>query len=162
MKNKVVKALIKIEDSVLMMCLALMGLVLFSQVVSRYFLKSPLIWSEELARYLQVWITFLGIGYGIRNKAHIEMTFIYNRCSKKIQNISTIITNSIIISCIVIFLPGAFRFIMDQNLIKSSAMEVNMAIIYFPLIIGMMSGVIYLIGDIYINAKKLITKEGGV
>lgn len=162
MKNKILKTLFKLEDSLLMLCLAVMGMVLFSQVVARYCFKSPLIWSEELARYLQVWITFFGIGYGIRNKAHIEMTFLYNRCNEKVQKISTVATDIIIIVCIVIFLPGAFRFLMDQKLIKSSAMEVNMALVYFPLIIGMVNGILYLIGDIFSNIKKLISKEDGV
>lgn len=158
MKNKILKTLFKLEDLLLMLCLAVMGIVLFSQVIARYCFRSPLIWSEELARYLQVWITFFGIGYGIRNKAHIEMTFLYNRCNEKFQKISTLITDIIIIGCIIIFLPGAFRFLMDQNLIKSSAMEVNMALIYFPLIFGMITGVLYLIGDIVSTVKSLISK----
>ena len=44
-----------------------------AQVVFRYGLNSPLIWSEELVRYLCVWLTFLGASVLTAKKAHLRL-----------------------------------------------------------------------------------------
>jgi TRAP-type C4-dicarboxylate transport system permease small subunit len=44
-----------------------------AQVFFRYGLKSPLIWSEELVRYLCVWLTFLGASVLTAKKAHLRL-----------------------------------------------------------------------------------------
>ena len=48
-----------------------MSVVVFVQVVFRFIVKSSLPWSEELSRYLQVYITFFGTAYGIQTGAHL-------------------------------------------------------------------------------------------
>lgn len=44
-----------------------------SQVVFRYFLDSPLVWSDELARYLFVWASFLGWIVAARRRSHLSI-----------------------------------------------------------------------------------------
>ncbi len=41
------------------------------QVVFRYFLDDPLVWSDELARYLFVWVSFLGWIIAARRRSHL-------------------------------------------------------------------------------------------
>jgi TRAP-type C4-dicarboxylate transport system permease small subunit len=62
------KLLNKIEEGFIMVCFAIMALVLALQIFMRYVMNMPLIWSEELARYIFVWATFIGAGYGVRKK----------------------------------------------------------------------------------------------
>lgn len=44
------------------------------QVIARYFLGSPTIWSEELARFLVVWVTMLGSAYVLEHGGHVAVT----------------------------------------------------------------------------------------
>lgn len=157
--NKVLAFLWKIEDIVLMTCLSIMGIALFVQVVCRYLFNAPLVWSEELARYLHVWITFLGLGYGIRNKSHIEMQFLYNKMSPTFQMITSIVTNLFLIFCLVYYIPGAMRFLADQNLINSSAMGIKMSIVYFVLPFGAVVSILYLAADVYFKSKDLFSRK---
>jgi|TARA_R100000049_G_C1926944_1_gene71264 TRAP-type transport system small permease protein len=50
--------------------------VTFSQVVARYLLAHSLSWSEELGRYIFVWITFLGLAAAFQSKAHVALDFV--------------------------------------------------------------------------------------
>ena len=43
----------------------------FYQVLARFILGSQLRWSEELARYFMLYISFLGIGAGIKYHKHV-------------------------------------------------------------------------------------------
>lgn len=47
--------------------------VAFAQVFMRYVMSDPIIWSEEVARYLFVWITLIGAAAGVRLHAHFGL-----------------------------------------------------------------------------------------
>jgi TRAP-type transport system small permease protein len=57
---------------------AMFGCVL-GQVVFRYFLGSPLVWSDELARYLFVWCAFLGWIVAARRRSHLGIAVVGER-----------------------------------------------------------------------------------
>jgi TRAP-type C4-dicarboxylate transport system permease small subunit len=47
------------------------------QVLFRYLFHSPLAWTEELARYLQVWLTTIGAAMGVRMGMHFKLDVIH-------------------------------------------------------------------------------------
>jgi TRAP-type C4-dicarboxylate transport system permease small subunit len=51
----------------------------FIQVVLRYGFGRPLTWSEEICRYLFVWVVFVGAGVAARYNGHIALTFLVDR-----------------------------------------------------------------------------------
>jgi TRAP-type C4-dicarboxylate transport system permease small subunit len=52
--------------------------VVLLQVFMRYVLGSPLVWSEELARYLFVWVSFIGWVFATRSGSHIRIGAIFD------------------------------------------------------------------------------------
>lgn len=50
--------------------------IVFAGVFFRYFLHIGLGWTEELARYLQVWMTFLGATVAVKRWAHFQLTIV--------------------------------------------------------------------------------------
>lgn len=54
-----------------------MTITTFLQVVCRYVFNSPLVWSEELARYLFVWIALVGAGAAVRTGGHFGLDLLY-------------------------------------------------------------------------------------
>ena len=54
-------------------CLGVMTCVVFTSVVFRYLLNSPLTWTEELASLLFAWLTFVGAFMGFRSRSHISI-----------------------------------------------------------------------------------------
>jgi TRAP-type C4-dicarboxylate transport system permease small subunit len=50
-----------------------------AQVVFRYFLGDPLVWSDELARYLFVWCAFLGWIVAARRRSHLRVAVAHDR-----------------------------------------------------------------------------------
>lgn len=58
--------------------LAGMTLLIFIQVLARYIFKTPLAWSEEGARFLFIWMTFIAGYVGARKGQHIGVELIQN------------------------------------------------------------------------------------
>ena len=57
--------------------------VVFIQVVSRYLLEYPLIWPEELAKYLFVWAGLLGAALASIRGLHFSVDSLVNGLSRK-------------------------------------------------------------------------------
>jgi len=53
--------------------LAAMSLIVFCNVALRYLTTESLVWAEEVARHLMIWLTFLGSGLVLRNGGHIAI-----------------------------------------------------------------------------------------
>jgi TRAP-type C4-dicarboxylate transport system permease small subunit len=71
-----------LDRSVCWACIGLLGaifVIMVLQVTCRYALGSPLVWSEELARYLYIWTCFLGAPLALRRGNHIAITLIVDR-----------------------------------------------------------------------------------
>lgn len=66
MKDKVIRAYDHLEEALLFVILTAMVAIIFIQVVMRYVFNNALSWSEELARYLYVWSTWVGVSYSAR------------------------------------------------------------------------------------------------
>ena len=47
------------------------------QVVNRFLVKISIPWTEELARYAFIWLSFIGVGIGVKRKSHIIMLAIF-------------------------------------------------------------------------------------
>ena len=58
-------------------CIALLAVIfviMVLQVICRYVLGSPLVWSEEASRYLYIWVCYLGAPIALRRGNHIAIT----------------------------------------------------------------------------------------
>jgi len=53
------------------------------QVITRFVINYPLSWSEEIARYLMIYIVFIGSGLAMRRQQHIAIDFILETVSPK-------------------------------------------------------------------------------
>lgn len=78
--------------------LGAMIIVILFQVFSRQILNATPAWSEELSRVLFVWIAFLGIAYGFKEKLHIGVGLVVDNLPKAIQTAADIFAKLTIIT----------------------------------------------------------------
>ncbi len=141
------KFLNKLEEVFVMAGFAVMGIVLALQIFMRYVLNHPLVWSEELARYLFVWVTFIGASYGVRHKIHISMEVLFIRLPQKAKFAVTVLTNILSIAVFAYLIPWGFAFVQDQKNILSSAMQIPMSWVFISVPVGCFIVCLRLLGD---------------
>jgi TRAP-type C4-dicarboxylate transport system permease small subunit len=73
LKSLLIK-LISISASVL---LGIMAVLYMAQVVFRYCIASPIVWADELAGYMMVWVVFLGSVLALRERTHINIDLLW-------------------------------------------------------------------------------------
>lgn len=71
----------------------LMGLMLFYEVVCRYFFRSPTIWAQEMSIYLFMWTMLAGGAYTLQQGKHVRIDLIIEHLSKRTQQILEMITS---------------------------------------------------------------------
>ncbi|TMW72260.1 TRAP transporter small permease [Alteribacter natronophilus] len=116
--------------------LAVMAIVIAYQVFSRFALGTSLSWSEELTRYLMIWLVFLGTSIALREKSLIGINILVERFPFSIQKI---ITSLVYIASIIFFLFIIYKGInvLDnvQNQ-RSPAMRISMMWAYAAVPVG--------------------------
>lgn len=80
----------------LIVLMALIVLTVCWQVMSRYLLQSPSSGSEELARFLLIWIGLLGAVYCYRTKAHLGVNILTNKMAPSQQLVAALLTHVIV------------------------------------------------------------------
>ncbi|MBH9967965.1 TRAP transporter small permease [[Bacillus] enclensis] len=61
------------EETILVLTLALMVALIFGQVVGRYVFSSAPSWTEELARYIHIFQVWIGASYAVKKREHIRI-----------------------------------------------------------------------------------------
>lgn len=63
----------KLEEWFLVSAFITLIILVFSQVLFRYVINYSIVWTEELARYILIWIAWISASYAIREKQHIRI-----------------------------------------------------------------------------------------
>ncbi len=71
------------EDWIVLAVFWVLAFVVFYQVFTRYVLNDAAGWTEEIARYLLVAVTFLGGAMAVRRGTHIQVDFLYRFLPRK-------------------------------------------------------------------------------
>ena len=126
----------KALDAVLVFMMVVMAGAVVLQVASRYVFNRPTSWSEELARYLFVWITFLGAAVVIRKRRHVDVTVLTDRLPPSAAKVVYLVSD-----VAVLFMLGALTWagaglaIMAHRQL-SAAMDLPMSLAYSAMPVG--------------------------
>jgi C4-dicarboxylate transporter DctQ subunit len=81
-------------------------ILLFTQVVTRYFLKSAATWTEEVSNIIFVALTYLGVSSAVKHRKHLCIDFVIEKVSFRTKRILLIISDIVFIMfCIYMLFP---------------------------------------------------------
>ncbi|KEO75775.1 TRAP transporter small permease [Anditalea andensis] len=128
-KNKVDK----LVGTALVILMSLMVLNVTWQVISRYVLMNPSAFTDELSRYMLIWLGMLGAAYVAGQDKHLAIDLLPQKLTgKPKQNLLIIINVVIIFFAVAVMVLGGLNlvyitFILDQ---KSATLQVPLAFVY--------------------------------
>ena len=68
----------QIEETSIAICLGLMTLVTFANVLARYLFNTNILWALELTVFLFAWLVLMGASYGVKKHIHIGVDIVIN------------------------------------------------------------------------------------
>lgn len=92
-----------LEEYILVLLLIAEVIVVFAQVVTRYVFKYPLPWSEEIARYMFIWMVWVGAAYGTKENKNICIDVLSSKFEGPAKKISEALT-FVLFVCLMLFM----------------------------------------------------------
>jgi TRAP-type C4-dicarboxylate transport system permease small subunit len=80
----------RVARFILVAASATMAVIIFLQVLFRFSIKIPLPWSEELARYLMIWIGMMGASIALHEGRHIGVDFVMEHLPGRLRRIFSV------------------------------------------------------------------------
>lgn len=117
----------------LVILMTLMVLNVTWQVVSRYVFQSPSSFTDELSRYMLIWVGMLGAAYVAGKNEHLAIDILLTKLAEKAQDKLMIVINccTLIFALVVMVIGGSnlvyLTFILEQ---KSAVLQIPLAYIY--------------------------------
>lgn len=123
----------KIAKFIVSLSFGTMTLLIFLQVIFRYVFKQSLSWSEELAIYFFIWLTFIGASVATRERTHINVEMLISSIkSVKVKKIFIIIAN-----CLSMFFVGVltwFGFNIANQILFLKQVSASMPFLYIGIV----------------------------
>lgn len=107
--NRLIRWYFKALEATLVVCLAAMCVMVFGNVVLRHVFDSGINISEELSRFLFIWLTFLGAIVAMREGGHLSMDMLVRRLSGRALWGAVLAAQGLVLACCAVFLWGMVR-----------------------------------------------------
>jgi TRAP-type C4-dicarboxylate transport system permease small subunit len=125
-------------DGLTVVALVVMVCAMSYQVFGRYVLGHAPSWSEELARYLMVWMTMLGSAAVLRSSGHIAVTTVTDRLPPVALAVVLALRDAAMVATSGVLAWWGIQFARLNGAQQSAAMEIPMSVPYAALPVGAM------------------------
>jgi tripartite ATP-independent transporter DctM subunit len=99
--------------------------VLFAGVLARYAFNAPLIWSDELASILFLWLAMLGSVVALRRNEHMRMTALVVRAKPSTRAFLEVLAMAVPLAFLALMILPGFEFAQDEGFISTPALDIS-------------------------------------
>jgi TRAP-type C4-dicarboxylate transport system permease small subunit len=128
-----------VDQALKWLVIALMGIMVLNvlwQVFTRFVLRDPSSYTEELARYLLIWAGLLGASYAASQKMHLAIDILTMRLQGKAQHYSEMfIYLSVFLFALFVMVIGGMRLVNLTLTLQqiSAALQIKLGYVYLAL-----------------------------
>lgn len=122
--------------------MVIMVLVVFANVVTRYYLHFSLAWSEEVSRYLLIWITFLGAVLAYVDDEHLGLDIMVTKLPSGLRKGLAVVTDVMVLYAIWLITEGGYSMMVDSWDWESTTIPIPLGWAYT--IIPLCGGIMFL------------------
>jgi tripartite ATP-independent transporter DctM subunit len=98
--------------------------ILFAGVVARYGLHRPLIWSDELASILFLWLAMLGAAVAFRRAEHMRMTAIVASAKPAMRTYLDLVATCAALAFLLLVAWPAYEYAYEESFITTPALQI--------------------------------------
>jgi TRAP-type C4-dicarboxylate transport system permease small subunit len=130
MVKKIIEGYCKVLSLFTAASLAVMVVLVFGNVVMRYGFNSGITMSEELSRWLFVWLTFLGAIVAMKDGAHLGSDTLVSRLPVAGKKLFMLLGHALMLFVCWLLFKGSYEQAVINLETTSAVMEASMAIFY--------------------------------
>jgi TRAP-type C4-dicarboxylate transport system permease small subunit len=117
----------KISGALCVICFAAMTVVAILGVFFRYVMQSPFMWTEEVARYLLVWMGFTAVSIALRQDKHIKVEVLPKLIPSTVVNkVMGYVVDALIAFFFIVLLKQGYLMTVN-NIMMASTFQLSMS-----------------------------------
>ncbi len=145
MLNRIERILVACNRWLLILLLVAMACIVFANVVLRYTTGDSIVWAEEVARHLMIWVTFLGAGLVLRFGGHVAIDNLHQAVSTRAARwLRTVVTVGIGIFCLVM-IYFSILYVWATRFQTTAATDIPISFIYLAMPVGFLLMFVHLL-----------------
>lgn len=146
----------KVSKVLLTVAIGAMATVVMLQVLTRYVLKIPFFWTEELARYLMIWAGVLGAALGVSQGVHTSIQWFVSFFPGNAQALISLLVKTLVLCFAVLTLLGSLTLMQFLKFQISPAMRISMIYPFLAFPVGCTVMIAVITSDLLDSAKKFL------
>ena len=145
MLNRIERILVACNRWLLILLLLAMACIVFANVVLRYSTGDSIVWAEEVARHLMIWVTFLGAGLVLRFGGHVAIDNLHQAVSTRAARwLRTVVAVGIGIFCLVM-IYFSILYVWATRFQTTAATDIPISFIYLAMPVGFLLMFVHLL-----------------
>ncbi|GAA2093968.1 TRAP transporter small permease [Brevibacterium salitolerans] len=145
--------IIRLERSVASVFLLGVFVLVLTQVVSRYVFSSPLSWTEELARIVMVWLTFLAAMFVSSRRAHITVDLLASAVPPRVSRAVGMFAELVVILTAAVMSIAGIAMVVLVSGVSLPATSLPTTLLYGAAVVGFIGIFIHSILALYLQIR---------
>ena len=148
---------------VVVLLLSAMSTIIFANVTLRYVTNFSITWSEEVARYLMIWMTFLGAGLALRFGGHVAITNLQEAVPTRMQRVLRLAIVVLLIAFFATMVWIGYDYMSRMRFQVTPATRISFSYIYAAMPIGFVLLIVHLLLIVraYVADNRFEALQGG-
>lgn len=156
MQQKLSKFFNHVLNGAIAISLASMAILVFGNVILRYAFNSGITWSEEMSRFLFVWMVFFGAIAALKDNMHLGVDLLVNALPRPLKKGVFMVSNILVIYLLWLLLDGSWKMTVLNMDSAAPATGMPLAYVYGVGIIASVSMAAIILLNMY---RVLFSKD---
>lgn len=149
--RKAFHVLFKALEWFAIVCMVVLTVIVFTDVVMRYIFKQGFSWSQEIAALMMVWFSLVGMAIGVLEKIHISIELFTAKLSPKALSVLDSVNHLLIAAFGGLMVWFGVKIMMMTKLSTMPATKLPSSVLY---VILPLSGILILLNGLLVAAKQ--------
>lgn len=134
--EKLGSGIIKLLEMLVVILISIMSILVIVNVFMRFVFDSGIVFSEEVSRFLFIWVVFIGAIIAMKEDAHIYVDFIRKSLPKPVQWVVILLVNLAMLYCCYFLFEGSVSLTEYNSVDKAPVSGISMGWIYVSGAVG--------------------------
>lgn len=109
-QSRFARAMDQLEETAIAICLGLMTVITFANVVARYIFNNNILWALEATVFLFAWLVLMGCSYGVKKQFHIGVDVVINMVSPRARKVMALLSVTACLAFAILMLIGSWDY----------------------------------------------------
>lgn len=149
--RKLCRTLFKALEWFAMICMVVLTIIVFLDVIMRYIFKQGFSWSQEVATLMMVWFSLIGMAIGVLEKIHISIEMFTAKLSPRALSVLESIDHLLVAAFGGLMVYFGIQIMVMTKLSTMPATKLPTSVLY---VILPLSGILVVLNSILVAAKQ--------